>query len=143
MGDLQGYIQKQRENGFPNHSLKGKHILTWIHQIADGMDYLKEHNVVHRDLAARNILLRNMENVLVTDFGLSKVARNTRSESLAGTSDDREEGPLMLQVQGDHQERVAWKWVAPEAMHTLNYTDKTDVWAYGITIWEILKIATD
>jgi c-src tyrosine kinase len=80
-----------------------------------GMAYLESQNFVHRDLAARNILLSEDGVAKVADFGLAK-------DSQAGNVDS---GKLPI------------KWTAPEALRQKVSTSKSDVWSYGVVIWEI------
>jgi serine/threonine protein kinase len=85
------------------------------------MEYLAKKGIVHRDLAARNVLVRTIEHVEVTDFGLA----------------------AMLQRPGDSvvvEGRVAVKWLAPESLRQQIYNEWTDVWSFGVTCWEILTL---
>lgn len=85
------------------------------HDICLGMAYLESQNFVHRDLAARNILLSDDGVAKVADFGLAK-------DSQAGNVDS---GKLPI------------KWTAPEALRQKVSTSKSDVWSYGVVMWEI------
>eukprot|EP01119_Soliformovum_irregulare_P011028 TRINITY_DN2733_c0_g2_i1.p1 TRINITY_DN2733_c0_g2~~TRINITY_DN2733_c0_g2_i1.p1 ORF type:complete len:811 (+),score=148.20 TRINITY_DN2733_c0_g2_i1:68-2434(+) len=89
-----------------------------LHQVALGMLHLHSENVVHRDLAARNILLQHgMEVAKVCDFGLS---RNVEKKDSTTKS---EVGPL--------------KWMAPESLEDRRYSSKSDVWSFGVLVWEV------
>jgi len=97
-----------------------KHLIHKIvHGIARGMLHLHLENVVHRDLAARNILLTGSLDPKISDFGLSRV--NLKDNSNVTRSNV---GPL--------------KWMAPECITDSIYGTKSDVWAFGITVIEIL-----
>jgi len=89
-------------------------------QIAAGMSYLEHHNYIHRDLAARNILVGHSNQVKIADFGLARFTnRDEVYESREGT-------------------RFPIKWTAPEAAKTSNFTIKSDVWSFGIVLYEII-----
>lgn len=70
-GDALRYVRRRRDQ------LSSKQLLSWCHQISDGMAYLSEYKegtkLVHRDLAARNILVKNPNHVKIADFGLAQV----------------------------------------------------------------------
>uniref|UniRef100_W4VRP0 Receptor protein-tyrosine kinase n=1 Tax=Corethrella appendiculata TaxID=1370023 RepID=W4VRP0_9DIPT len=95
-------------------------LLTWSKQIALGMAYLEEHQIVHRDLAARNVLVHNPWFVKITDFGLAKLLDY-------GSDEYRASGGKM-----------PIKWLALECIRERIFTNKSDVWAFGVTIWELL-----
>ncbi|XP_063420571.1 fibroblast growth factor receptor-like [Mytilus trossulus] len=91
--------------------------------ICEGMDYLSSQQVVHRRLAARNVLLNDQYVPKITGFGPDPEAIQTE------TGDTRK------------SERIPIKWMAPECMKTTKYANElSDVWSYGIVMWEIFSL---
>lgn len=95
----------------------------WAYQIASAMDFVANKNVTHADLASRNVLLASLDQVKVCDFGLS---RKLYQE---------------VGVIHDKDTPLPWRWMAPESLKHLIFGIETDVWSYGVTIWEIFSLA--
>uniref|UniRef100_A0A8D0CUA8 Tyrosine-protein kinase n=1 Tax=Sander lucioperca TaxID=283035 RepID=A0A8D0CUA8_SANLU len=96
-----------------------ENIVNLMHQVSMGMKYLEEKNFVHRDLAARNVLLVNQQFAKISDFGLSKALGADDNYYKARTAG---KWPL--------------KWYAPECINFHKFSSKSDVWSFGITMWE-------
>ncbi|XP_026230831.1 LOW QUALITY PROTEIN: ephrin type-A receptor 4b [Anabas testudineus] len=90
--------------------------------IASGMKYLSDMSYVHRDLAARNILVNSNLVCKVSDFGLSRVLE-----------DDPE---AAYTTRGG---KIPIRWTAPEAIAYRKFTSASDVWSYGIVMWEVIS----
>jgi len=96
--------------------------LNMARDIASGMSYLAGLKFVHRDLAARNVLLSKDLHCKIADFGLS---RHFLKDEHYYTS---------------HGGQIPVKWTAPEALQFKKYSTQSDVWSYGIVLWEIWSI---
>jgi subtilisin-like proprotein convertase family protein len=87
--------------------------------IAKGMLHLHSNNIVHRDLAARNILLSGTGEPKISDFGMSRLVADDE-----GMTTRTNVGPI--------------KWMAPESLKYKEYSKKSDVWSFGVVVWEIV-----
>uniref|UniRef100_A0A674MKD9 receptor protein-tyrosine kinase n=1 Tax=Takifugu rubripes TaxID=31033 RepID=A0A674MKD9_TAKRU len=92
--------------------------------ISAGMKYLSEMNYVHRDLAARNILVNSNLVCKVSDFGLSRYLQEDTSD------------PSYTSSLGG---KIPVRWTAPEAIAYRKFTSASDVWSYGIVMWEVMS----
>lgn len=113
-GSLLSYIKNSHHEHFKNLPL-AKYAL----DIAKGMDYLQRMKVVHRDLALRNVLVRDPRHVKICDFGLAQFLGFDNHYKL---KTDR---------------ALPLRWYAPETLETWEFSHKSDVWSYGIVVWEI------
>ncbi|KAJ2949679.1 hypothetical protein O0L34_g15606 [Tuta absoluta] len=107
---------------------RGRHYVTQRDQInfaydtCCGMEYLEKQRVVHRDLAARNVLISQEGTAKVADFGLART-------DTSGMDDPAD--ALRLQA------KLPIKWTAPEALKYNKFSNKSDMWSFGILLWEI------
>ena len=117
--------KKQILSGIENESINSRCLLHWAHDIAKGMEFLSKSKIMHGDLAARNVMLD--DNLIqpgrlvakVADFGLSKQLDYEKYEK-------------------ETRVYVPWKWMAIEYLQTGCLTITSDVWSYGVLLWEVM-----
>ncbi|KAM4541108.1 tyrosine-protein kinase receptor TYRO3 [Fundulus diaphanus] len=118
-GDLHTFLLLSRLGDEP-FDLSLQTLVQFMLDIARGMEYLSSKNIIHRDLAARNCMLNENMSVCVADFGLSKKIYS---------GDYYRQGSVS---------KLPVKWIALESLADNVYTTQSDVWAFGVTMWEIM-----
>ncbi|KAK6477786.1 ephrin type-B receptor 1-like [Huso huso] len=119
-GDLRRFLLATRHGEIPMF-VPSQTLLRFMIHISSGMQYLSSRGFLHRDLAARNCMLGDDLRVCVADFGLSK--------KIYSSNYYRQKVAIRMPV----------KWMAIESMAESVYTSKSDVWSFGVTMWEIVS----
>ena len=128
-GDLNGYLQdfdtiEQGSSPPTDLTISVGTLVSMSAQIADAMKYLASRNYIHRDLATRNCLVAPESRIKIADFGMSKSLYESHYYTI--------KGHVVLPV----------RWMAKECFYG-KFSAKTDVWAFGVTMWEIFTLAKD
>jgi len=130
-GTLQEFLRKSRsEHHYKNlhgasQNISSRDLTSFAYQIAKGMEYLDTKKLIHRDLAARNVLIDSADQTCkVADFGFAKdVMANNIYER-------KSEGKLPI------------RWMAPESLYDNVYSTKSDVWSFGVLMWEVVTLGS-
>ncbi|XP_056629283.1 protein-tyrosine kinase 6 [Triplophysa dalaica] len=113
-GNLLNFLREQE-----GRDLEPQTLTEMASQVADGMAFLEEQNSIHRDLAARNVLVGQNYICKVADFGLARIIKEP-----IYTSEDK---------------KIPYKWCAPETISHGRFSNKSDVWSFGILLYEMFS----
>lgn len=125
-GDLKTFLLKRYEDYLRSHDLavlpSADQMIQMAIQVADGMYFLHSNKVIHRDLAARNIMVSENYLLKVGDFGLTRDIYQRDYYRLHEAA------------------KMPLRWLAPEAIAKCVFTYATDVWSFGVVLWEIMSL---
>ncbi|XP_077326064.1 fibroblast growth factor receptor 1 isoform X3 [Lithobates pipiens] len=130
-GNLREYLRARRPPGMEycynpicalDEQLTFKDLVSCAYQVARGMEYLASKKCIHRDLAARNVLVTEDNIMKIADFGLARDIHHI--DYYKKTTNGR----------------LPVKWMAPEALFDRIYTHQSDVWSFGVLLWEIFTL---
>ncbi|XP_023473666.1 tyrosine-protein kinase Fer [Equus quagga] len=114
-GDFLSFLRKKKDE------IKLKQLVKFALDAASGMSYLESKNCIHRDLAARNCLVGENNVLKISDFGMSR----------------QEDGGV---YSSSGLKQIPIKWTAPEALNYGRYSSESDVWSFGILLWETFSL---
>ncbi|TRY66891.1 hypothetical protein DNTS_028506, partial [Danionella cerebrum] len=113
LGELRSFLQIRK------YSLDLASLILFLYQLSTALAYLESKRFVHRDIAARNVLVSSVDCVKLGDFGLSRYMEDSSYYKAS-------KGKLPI------------KWMAPESINFRRFTSASDVWMFGVCMWEIL-----
>lgn len=120
------FFNFSKDGGEAGETLTSKDLNKFAYGVAKGMEFLVSKGIIHRDLAARNILVDHNKNTKISDFGLSRNLRDLGGEMY----EQKTKGALPI------------RWMAPESLYFSVFTPKSDVWGFGILMWEIVTLGS-
>ncbi|XP_054268278.1 tyrosine kinase receptor Cad96Ca isoform X1 [Macrosteles quadrilineatus] len=129
-GKLQSYLRNSRAQRYYDNmhaksaTLTSRDLTSFCYQVARGMEFLSGKGIIHRDLAARNILVGENQICKVADFGFA------RDVITSHVYERKSEGRLPI------------RWMAPESLYDNLFSVKSDIWSFGVLIWEIVTLGS-
>lgn len=124
LAHLRSLLECLKDSGLRVSFLTVPTLCEFAQQICSGMMYLESKRLIHRDLAARNILVFSKSKVKISDFGLSRAL---------GVGKDYYQTNFNVNL------KLPIAWCAPECINFLRFTNASDVWAYGVCLWEMFS----
>ncbi|KAJ1525989.1 hypothetical protein ONE63_009169 [Megalurothrips usitatus] len=129
-GKLQSFLRSSRaERDYgnlhgPSRTLTSRDLTSFLYQVAKGMEFLSSKGIIHRDLAARNVLVAEDRTCKVADFGFARDLKDSH------VYERKSEGRLPI------------RWMAPESLYDNVFSVKSDVWSYGVLMWEVVTLGS-
>jgi serine/threonine protein kinase len=123
---LQHHVNDSQSADQHSNQLTSRDLIKFIYHVAKGMEHLASNCIVHRDLASRNILISSQRVCKIGDFGMARHMENSGD----------------VYERHSRNTKVPVRWMAPEVLVENSFTTKSDVFSFGILMWEIVTLGS-
>ena len=137
---LRQYLQGRRKKRTPHVNT----IRAFASQLCDAMEYVTGKNIVFREVCTRNVgVLADERTVKLMNFGTARTLQNASSQYVSASVPvlPQARRGLLLPSSASSKAFDPWRWMAPETLSEDAYTLKTDVWSFGVLLWELMTLA--
>ncbi|KAI3381881.1 hypothetical protein SNEBB_010180 [Seison nebaliae] len=129
-GPLNRYLQECSKN---HNRLTKEKLLNYCEAIGDAIEYIHERKIIHRDIACRNVLMIDEERVKLSDFGLARQLSTQTNSVFPNNLGDYD------MYEQHTRQKIPIKWMAPESINFRQFFKSSDIWMFGVCMWEIFS----